>query len=83
MLLRFKLNLTCNKKGELPNFFLTRSNIDNRNPDVIKALTQNPSDKLYADKGHVSIKLFELLFDQEIHLVTAMHSNMHTNVISR
>ena len=31
----------------------------------------------------VSIKLFELLFDQEIHLVTAMHSNMYTNVISR
>lgn len=46
----FKLHLICNEKGELLNFMLTKANVDDRDPNVFKRLSNNVLGKLYADK---------------------------------
>lgn len=78
----FKLHLVCNEKGELLNFSLTKGNFDDRNPDVINVLTKDLFGKLYADKGYISQKLFEMLFDEGVHLVTGIRSNMKNSLMS-
>ena len=78
----FKLHLVCNEKGELLNFSLTKGNVDDRNPDVINVLTKDLFGKLYADKGYISQKLFEMLFDEGVHLVTGIRSNMKNSLMS-
>ena len=71
-----KLHLLCNEKGELINFVLTRANVDDRNEAVIDTLTDRVVGKLYADKGYISQSLFEHLWDDGIHIVTGLRSNM-------
>ena len=63
-------------KRELINFVLTRANVDDRNEDVIDTLTDNVFGKLYADKGYISQSLFGHLWDDGIHIVTGLRSNM-------
>ena len=72
----FKLHLLCNEKGELINFVLTRANVDDRNEAVIDTLTDRVFGKLYADKGYISQSLFGHLWDDGIHIVTGLRSNM-------
>ncbi len=71
----FKLHL-LNEKGELINFVLTRANVDDRNEAVIDTLTDRVFGKLYADKGYISQSLFGHLWDDGIHIVTGLRSNM-------
>lgn len=78
----FKLHLLCNEKGELINFVLTKANVDDRNEKVIDTLTGNVFGKLYADKGYISQSLFGKLFDDGVHLVTGLRSNMKQRLIS-
>lgn len=77
----FKLHLLCNEKGEIINFVLTRANVDDRNEDVMNALTDKVFGKLYADKGYISQSLFGRLFDQGVHIVTGLRSNMKQRLI--
>lgn len=72
----FKLHLLCNEKGEIINFVLTRANVDDRNDGVIDTLTDKVFGKLYADKGYISQSLFGKLFDNGVHIVTGLRSNM-------
>lgn len=78
----FKLHLVCNDKGELLNFCLTKGNVDDRNPDVFKVLSKELFGKLYGDKGYISSTLFELLFNDGIHLITGIKSNMRNRLMS-
>ncbi|MDL2262160.1 IS982 family transposase [Bacteroidales bacterium OttesenSCG-928-I21] len=78
----FKLHLVCNDKGELLNFCLTKGNVDDRNQDVFNVLSKNLFGKLYADKGYISSSLFEVLFNDGIHLVTGIRSNMKNRLMS-
>ncbi len=77
----FKLHLLCNHKGEIVNFMLTRANVDDRNETVIKGLTDKVFGKLYADKGYISQSLFGRLFDQGVHIVTGLRTNMKQRLI--
>jgi hypothetical protein len=72
----FKLHLLCNEKGELVNFVLTRANVDDREVSVIDTLTDKVFGKLYADKGYISQSLFGHLWDNGVHIVTGLRSNM-------
>ena len=72
----FKLHLLCNEKGELVNFVLTRANVDDREVSVIDTLTDKMFGKLYADKGYISQSLFGHLWDNGVHIVTGLRSNM-------
>ena len=72
----FKLHILCNAKGELMNFVLTSANVDDREVSVIDALTDKVFGKLYADKGYISQSLFGHLWDNGVHIVTGLRSNM-------
>jgi len=78
----FKLHLVCNERGELLNFCLTRGNVDDRNKDVFSVLSKDLFGKLYGDKGYISTSLFEVLFNDGIHLVTGIKNNMKNRLMS-
>ena len=78
----FKLHLLCNDKGELLSFCLTSGNVDDRDPKTLKILTQKLFGKLFGDKGYISSSLFETLFNNGVHLVTGMRSNMKNRLMS-
>jgi len=78
----FKLHLVCNDKGELLSFCLTPGNVDDRDPQTLKTLTKKLFGKLFADKGYISSSLFEMLFNNGVHLVTGIKSNMKNRLMS-
>lgn len=78
----FKLHLVCNEKGELLNFSLTKGNVDDRDQKVWGVLSKDLFGKLYGDKGYISSSLFELLFNDGIHLVTGIKKNMKNKLMS-
>ena len=81
MVIGFKLHLLCNEKGEIINFVLTKANVDDRNEKVIDSLTDKVFGKLYADKGYISQTLFGKLFNDGIHILTGLRSNMKQQLI--
>ncbi|MDR2057004.1 MAG: IS982 family transposase [Dysgonamonadaceae bacterium] len=77
----FKLHLVCNDKGELLSFCLTPGNVDDRNPKTLKTLTKKLFGKLFGDRGYISAALFERLFNEGVHLVTGIKSNMKNRLM--
>lgn len=77
----FKLHILCNEKGEIVNFVLTKANVDDRDESVIDTLTDKVFGKLYADKGYISQSLFGRLWNDGIHIVTGLRSNMKQHLI--
>jgi hypothetical protein len=47
----FKLHLLINDMGEIVNFFVTPGNVDDRNEEVMDALSKGVFGKLIGDKG--------------------------------
>jgi hypothetical protein len=78
----FKLHLVCNDKGELLSFCLTPGNVDDRDPQTLKTLTKKLFGKLFGDKGYIPASLFETLFNNGVHLVTGIRSNMKNRLMS-
>ena len=78
----FKLHLVCNDRGELLNFCLTKGNVDDRNPEVFNVLSRKLFGDLFADKGYIAKKLFDALWNDGIHLVTGIKSNMKNQLMS-
>ena len=72
----FKLHLMVNDKGEILNFVITQANVDDRQPLKDGNILKNVFGSLYADKGYISKELAEMLFDDGLHLVTGIRSNM-------
>lgn len=72
----FKLHLIVNECGEILSFCLTSGNVDDRNEEVIEKLTQEIFGKLFADRGYISAKIFEKLYERKITLVTRLKKNM-------
>lgn len=78
----FKLHLIINDKGELLSFYLTKGNVDDRNQEVMTAMTKDIFGKLFGDKGYISKALKQLLFEDGIQLITKVRKNMKTQNIS-
>lgn len=78
----FKLHLIINDKGELLAFHLTKGNVDDRNLEVMTAMTKDVFGKLFGDKGYISKALKQLLFDDGIQLITKVRKNMKTQNLS-
>ena len=78
----FKLHLVCNEKGELVSFYLTKGNVDDRNPKHIKKMTEKLFGKLFADKGYLSKALWEMLFADGIQLFTKLRKNMKNHIMN-
>lgn len=51
-------------------------NVDDREESVIDTLTDKVFGKLYADKGYISQSLFGCLWDNGVHIVARLRSNM-------
>ena len=77
----FKLHLVCNEKGELLSFYLTKGNVDDRNPKHIKKLTEELFGKIFADKGYLSQALWQMLFEDGIQLFTKLRKNMKGHIM--
>jgi hypothetical protein len=78
----FKLHLVVNDKGELLNFCITPANTDDRDLSVINPLIKKLFGKLYGDKGYISAALTELLFQDGLHLITGIKSNMKNRIMT-
>jgi len=72
----FKLHLVINDKGEIITFCLTAGNVDDRDFDLIEKLSKDLFGKLFGDKGYLSQKTFQQLFEKGITLVTKIRKNM-------
>ena len=75
----FKLHLVVNEVGELLGIQLTPGNVDDRRP--VADMTKQLTGKLYGDKGYISQRLFNELFDRGLQLVTTLRSNMKPQLL--
>ncbi|GHV04148.1 hypothetical protein FACS189416_1870 [Bacteroidia bacterium] len=72
----FKLHLVVNDKGEIIQFQLSQANVDDREPLKNKRFHEKIFGKLFADRGYISQNLFDMLFVDNIHLITGLKKNM-------
>jgi len=77
----FKLHLAINDEGELLSFCITAGNVDDRDWETISRLTREIYGKLYADRGYISQKLFDELFQKGISLTTKIRKNMKNRLV--
>jgi len=76
----FKLHLITNEVGQIVDFQITQANVDDRTP-LKNNLLKKIWGKLYGDKGYVSKKLTQTLFNDGIHLVTGIRKNMKNSLM--
>ena len=58
---------------------ITPANVDDRKP--VPEMTKNLFGKLFGDRGYISQKLFELLLQQNIQLITTIKKNMKNRLM--
>lgn len=75
----FKLPLLYNNRREIITLCLTVENIEYRNPKVWEILVKDLYGKVFADKGYISTKLFDTLFDNGIQLVHGIKTSIKIN----
>lgn len=78
----FKLHIVINDKGEIINFAITQANVDDREPLRNEGFLKAVFGKLFADKGYLSEKLTNILFVNDIHLITHIRNNMKNSLMS-
>ncbi len=72
----FKLHLIVNEFGDILDFVFTPGNVDDRNEKLMDKLSRRIFGKLIGDKGYLSKKLFEQLWEKGIQLITKIKKNM-------
>lgn len=72
----FKLHLIANDRGDIVSFLLTKGNVSDNNTQMVSTLAEDLFGKLFGDKGYISKKLFGVLFNKGVHLVTKIRNNM-------
>jgi hypothetical protein len=77
----FKLHLVVNERGEITSFLLTPGNVADNNAKLGSKLCARLHGKLYGDRGYISQKLFETLWQQGVHLVTGIRRNMKNKLL--
>jgi hypothetical protein len=76
----FKLHLVVNERGELLALQFTPGNVDDRKP--VYRLTQRLYGRLFADRGYVSQKLAQQLWqDRQLFLITRIPKNMQNRLM--
>lgn len=78
----FKLHIVINDRGEILNFAITQANVDDREPLKNDNFLKAVFGKLFADKGYISEKLTNILFVNDIHLVTSIRNNMKNSLMT-
>lgn len=75
----FKLHIIINDKGELMAFKVTSGTTDDRAP--VDLLTQTLKGKLFGDRGYISQKLFDQLYQRGLQLITRIRKNMKNKLM--
>lgn len=75
----FKLHLVVSERGELLAFRITPGNVDDRRP--VPLLTDGLTGKLIGDRGYISQRLFNTLWERGLHLITKLRKNMHNKLM--
>jgi hypothetical protein len=78
----FKLHIIVNDKGEILNFVVTQANVDDRTPLKSGNFLKKAFGSLYADKGYISKDLFQMLFEDGLHLVTGIRNKMKNSLMT-
>ena len=75
----FKLHVVINDRGEFLGFALTPGNTDDRKPvpEMVKGLLG----QVFGDRGYVSQKLFEKLYEQGLELISRRRKNMKNSLV--
>jgi hypothetical protein len=79
-----KLHLIINEQGGLMSFCFTAGNVSDNNETVVSQLCKNLREggKIFGDAGYVSQKLFEMLFEQGLQLLTKIRKNMKNKLVN-
>lgn len=75
----FKLHLIINDRGELLAIALSPGNVDDRKP--IPEMTKDLFGKLFGDRGYVSQKLFEQLFERGLTFISKRKKKMNNTLV--
>lgn len=78
----FKLHIVINDKGEIIKYQITPGDTDDRTPLKDNSFTKKLFGKLIGDKGYISQSLFDLLFIDNIHIITKIKKNMKNSLMS-
>lgn len=78
----FKFHLIINEQGQIIDFLITQASVDDRQPLKQGNILTKIWGKLYGDKGYISQKLCQTLFEDGIHLVTGIRRNMKNQLMS-
>ena len=72
----FKLHLIVNDKGDILNFCFSKANVDDRNQDVMSVMVKELFGKLFGDRGYISQKLADYLWNDGVELIYKRRKNM-------
>lgn len=72
----FKLHLVINDRGSILNFSLSRANVDDRDQKILSVMTEKVFGKLFGDRGYISQKLAEFLWNDGVELIYKRRKNM-------
>jgi len=72
-----------NDKGEILNFAITQASVDDRGPLKNEGFLREVFRKPFADKGYISEKLADILFVNDIHLITSIRNHMKNSLMTR
>ena len=72
----FKLHLIINDKGEILSFCFSKANVDDRDHQIMTVMTKELFGKLFGDRGYVSQKLAEYLWNDGVELIYKRRKNM-------
>jgi len=77
----FKLHIIINHLGEIISFWITPGNVDDKNQKLMNMLTEKMYGLLFGDRGYISQKLFENLYNKGIKLITNLRKNMKNKLM--
>ncbi|UGU14594.1 IS982 family transposase [Sinomicrobium kalidii] len=77
-----KLHLIISDQRGILSFYLTKANVDDRDMKVIASLTENIFGKLFGDRGYISQKLANYLWNDGIDLIYKRRKNMKKQNLS-
>jgi hypothetical protein len=78
----FKLHLIINDRGEVLSFCFSRANVDDRDRRILSIMTKEVFGKLFGDRGYISEKLAQFLWNDGVELIYKRRKNMKSMNLS-
>nr|WP_287405339.1 transposase [Candidatus Brachybacter algidus] len=64
------------------NFYLSKANVDDRNQDILSVMVKEVFGKLFGDRGYISDKLAQFLWNDGVDLIFKRRKNMKSMNLS-